>query len=94
MRGMVLGSSGVLITLHGSLHCQGQISVKVGPLRSIAGSGMDFDDYDSYAPIRPDPPKSTPPPSRHRFRALAIVLGVLSLAFVVGTDERYDDEGE
>ena len=52
---------------------------------------MDFDDYDSYAPIRPDPTAASPPPARHRFRAPVIVVGVLALTFVVvpflGTDE-------
>lgn len=61
---------------------------------------MDFDDYDSYAPIRPDPPTSSPPPARHRawlvrtwthHRALGTVLGVLALGLAaapfIGTEE-------
>lgn len=85
MRGVMLGKPRVL-SLQFIALCTVKANywVKVRPLRPIAGQAlMDFDDYDSYAPIRPEPPASDPPSTHHRYRALLIVLCVLALMFVV-----------
>jgi len=45
---------------------------------------MDFDDYDSYAPIAPDPPPSAAPKSGRRvWLIVAVVAGFSALAFAM-----------